>query len=104
VLDTASEAEHQAAAQEALAVAREKVSSGMYFLVVVDEVLNAISEGLLDEQLVLEMLAQRGNTHVVLTGRGVGDDMIAAADLVTECTKIKHPYDEGKLAVSGLDF
>jgi ATP:corrinoid adenosyltransferase len=25
-------------------------------------------------------------------------------DLVTECKKIRHPYDLGKLAVKGLDF
>lgn len=103
VVDTASEAEHVTAASDALMLAREKLETKP-FLLVLDEVLNAVDEGLLPETAVLEVLEGRGETHIVLTGRGVTSKVIAAADLVTECKKIKHPYDEGKLAVQGLDY
>ena len=63
-----------------------------------------MSEGLVESSLVIELLAMRGDTHVVLTGRGLTPELEAVADLVTECKKIKHPYDTGRLAVAGLDF
>jgi len=105
VVDSASEEEHKAAAIKGLDRVKEKLAEKP-FLLVMDEVLNAVSEGLLDEKDVLNVIDQRGETHVILTGRvGVSARMIlAGADLVTECKKIKHPYDSGKLAVRGLDF
>lgn len=106
VIDKASEEEHTRAAEEGLRIAREKLEDKP-FLLVLDEVLNAVSENLLSASKVLEFLDKRGETHIVLTGR-VGTDpartILAGADLVTECRKIKHPYDEGKLAVRGLDY
>jgi cob(I)alamin adenosyltransferase len=103
VVDTASEAEHVAAAVKALSLAKAKLST-QPFLLVLDEVLNAVSEGLLDEESLLNLLQQRGKTHIVLTGRGMSEQIIEAANLVTECRKMKHPYDVGQLAVAGLDF
>lgn len=104
VVDTASEEEHKQAAGEALELAGEKLASGQYFLVVIDEVLNAVAEGIIAEQDVWKLLKRRGATHVVLTGRDAGAGIIERADLVTECRKIKHPYDRGEMAVQGLDF
>jgi cob(I)alamin adenosyltransferase len=43
-------------------------------------------------------------THVIVTGRDAPDMLIEAADLVTEMTKIKHPFDAGIKAARGLDF
>jgi cob(I)alamin adenosyltransferase len=103
VVDTASEDEHVQAAKEGLALVQQKLSEKP-FLLVMDEVLNAVSEGLLAEQEIINALAQRGATHVILSGRGVTEGVVQAAHLVTECKKIKHPYDLGKLAVKGLDF
>lgn len=105
VIDTASEEEHKQASQDGLAVVRQKLIE-QPFLLVMDEVLNAVSEGLLEEKEVMETLDNRGSTHVVLTGRS-GEPttrLLEGSDLVTECKKIKHPYDLGKLAVKGLDF
>jgi cob(I)alamin adenosyltransferase len=103
VVDTASEDEHVQAAKEGLELVKQKLSEKP-FLLVMDEVLNAVSEGLLQEKDVLDVLHQRGATHIVLTGRGATEQIVNVADLVTECKKIKHPYDMGKLAVKGLDF
>ncbi len=105
VVDTASEVEHKMAAERGLQLVREKLQgTEPCFLIVMDEILNAVSEGLLESKQVMEVLNKRGETHVVLTGRGASKEIIEVADLVTECRKIKHPYDTGKLAVQGLDF
>lgn len=103
VVDTASEEEHQLAAKSNLELAEEKLKEKP-FLLVMDEVLNAVSEGLIESKRVMELLNSRGDTHIVLTGRGLPKEIEAQVDLVTECKKVKHPYDLGKLAVSGLDF
>jgi cob(I)alamin adenosyltransferase len=106
VVDTASEDEHIEAAKQGLKMVEQKLAEKP-FLLVMDEVLNAISEGLLESGAVMEVLSQRGNTHIVMTGRAGTEPartVLAGADLVTECKKIKHPYDNGKLAVRGLDF
>ncbi len=104
VVDKASEDEHKRAAKDGLKLVEEKLVSGNYQLVVLDEVVNAISEGLLIENEVLEVLSLRGKAHVVLTGRGASEKLEAVADLVTECRKVKHPYDLGVTAVKGLDY
>lgn len=103
VVDTASEEEHRQAAAKSLEMANKHLQE-MPFLLVMDEVLNAVNEGLIEVEKLIKVLGNRGETHVVLTGRGLPKEIEEVADLVTECKKIKHPYDTGKLAVSGLDF
>lgn len=100
--DHASESEHRQAAKAALAKARQLIRN--VDVLVLDEVINAVSDGLLEESEVLDLLAARGQTHLILTGRGASADLIDKADLVTEMKKIKHPFDKGQKAVNGLDF
>lgn len=103
VVDKVSKEEHKKAAREGLKLVEEKLLKKP-FLLVMDEILNAVSEGLLAEDEVLGVLGKRGETHIVMTGRGVTVKLEEQADLVTECKKIKHPYDKGELAVQGLDY
>jgi cob(I)alamin adenosyltransferase len=108
VVDTASEDEHKLAASTGLQMARKSLQEKP-FLLVMDEVLNAVDEGLISEKELLELLSNIGETHIVLTGRtkpsgSLPEGLMTSVDLVTECKKIKHPYDLGKLAVKGLDF
>lgn len=100
--DHAGEDEHKEAAGLALEKARELIKE--VDVLVLDEVINAIGDGLVEESEVLELLIGRGETHVVLSGRGASKKLIEAADLVTQMRKAKHPFDEGKKAVKGLDF
>ncbi|HSV95248.1 MAG TPA: cob(I)yrinic acid a,c-diamide adenosyltransferase [Spirochaetia bacterium] len=79
-------------------------TGGMVDLLVLDEVLRAVNDRLLTIEDVLEIVKMRDKTHVVLTGHDCPREIKEIADLVTEMKKIKHPYDKGVLAVSGLDF
>lgn len=105
VVDSASEDEHKAAAKNGVEMALQRLKEKP-FLLVMDEVLNAIDEGLINEKELLDLISKREATHLILTGRrGKGlRSVLENADLVTECKKIKHPYDLGKLAIKGLDF
>jgi len=102
VVDYATETEHTLAAEAALKKAYTLI--GKVEVLVLDEVNNAVDEGLLDVAAVLTFLSQRGATHIILTGRNVNKKVVAVASLVTEMKKIKHPYDTGVLAVKGLDY
>jgi len=93
---------HQKAAKLALQQATDLLHQ--VDVLILDEINNAISDGLIDIQDILSLLQERGSTHLILTGRSADQKLITAADLVTEMKKIKHPYDQGKLAVKGLDF
>jgi len=105
VVDTHVENEHRLAAAAALTKAMEILDSDFPpQVLVIDEVCNAIADNLIEEQEVLNLIERRGQTHIILTGRFASAELIAAADLVTEMKKIKHPYDQGVLAIKGLDF
>ena len=67
VVDTASDAEHKEAAQQGMQAAIESLEKKP-FLLVLDEVLNGVDEGLVAEKELLELLDQRGDTHIVMTG------------------------------------
>ena len=49
-------------------------------------------------------LPWRADLHVVVTGRNARDELIAAADLVTEMTQVKHPFRDGVKAQAGIEF
>ncbi|MFQ5701303.1 MAG: cob(I)yrinic acid a,c-diamide adenosyltransferase [Acidobacteriota bacterium] len=103
--DKLPEEEHLEAARLGLEFAREKVVSGAYDLVILDEINNAIADGLLDIEPVLDLLDNKPEkVHIILTGRNAHPRIIEKAHLVTEMTEIKHPYQQGILAQKGIDF
>ena len=77
-----------------------------YRLVLLDEVNIALKLGYLDVATVLDGLAQKpADSHVILTGRGAPDKLIAIADLVTEMSLVKHPFrEQGIKAQPGIEF
>ena len=78
--------------------------SGQYQLVILDEINVAIQFGLLKEESVLSLLDSVPlGTELVLTGRNATDNLVERADLVTECRKIKHYYDSGVMARTGIE-
>jgi len=104
VVDKATAKAHRQAAQAALKKARKLLQTQKYEVLVCDEINNTLADGLLDIKQIIELLKERGKTHLVLTGRNAPRKLIELADLVTEMRKVKHPYDQGKKAVKGLDF
>lgn len=73
-------------------------------MLILDEVNNAVSDGLIDLIDLIDLISKRGKTHIIITGRNASAELVEAADLVTEMKKIKHPFDQGKRAVKGLDY
>lgn len=97
--------EDVALAQETLAAAREKVLSGQYDMVILDEVNYAVSYGLLDVESVVRLIQEKPpELHLVLTGRDARPEVVDVADLVTEMREIKHAFREGVKAQKGIEF
>ena len=91
-------------AVKALVLAKEKLLSGEYDMVILDEVNGAIGFGLLPVDAVLDLLRIRPKqVELVLTGRNAHPQVIAAADLVTEMVEIKHYYKAGVPARLGIE-
>jgi cob(I)alamin adenosyltransferase len=97
--------EDLAAAAAGFAAARELVESGEYDLVVLDELVTAVFFELVSLDSVLAMMATKpAGVELVLTGRRAPQELIAAADLVTEMRPLKHYYDAGVEARPGIEF
>ena len=100
--------EHQAAAQDALKIAKDRIASGAYDLVVLDEIIYAIDYAgvqlvSLDEVLGL-LDAKPPSLHLILTGRNAPQALIDRADLVTEMKEVKHPWQPKIPAQAGIDW
>jgi cob(I)alamin adenosyltransferase len=93
------------AAERAFERTQELMARPGLGMLILDEILVALRLKQLDEQRVLDALAnKREDLHVVLTGRGATEAMIERADLVTEMKLIKHPYRAGIRAQKGIEF
>lgn len=91
--------------EEAWNFASDKILSGGYDLVILDEINYAISYKMLDPEKVAEKLRQRPEmVHVILTGRNAHPAIVEMADLVTEMREIKHPYQKGIMAQRGIEY
>lgn len=87
-------------------LAKEKIASGNYDLIVLDEFTYVMHYEWLDTNEVMEWLRlhRPPNLHLVITGRSAPEALIAQADLVTEMKVIKHPYEQGIQAQAGVEF
>ena len=95
----------KATAREAWELARQKICSGDYDLVVLDELTYTLTYGWIPVQEVIDVLRQRPDgLHVIITGRDAPEELIDYADLVTEMREIKHPFQEGLKAQPGIEF
>lgn len=95
----------RAAAARAWDAAMALMADDSVSLVILDEINIALRYGQLDSAQVLRALAKkRADLHVVLTGRNALDEVIEAADLVTEMTQIKHPFRSGVKAQVGIEY
>jgi cob(I)alamin adenosyltransferase len=97
--------EDRAAAAGGFGRARALVESGDYDLVVLDELVTAVFFELVPVSSVLELIARKpAAVELVITGRRAPDELVAAADLATEMRPLKHYYDAGVQARSGIEY
>ncbi len=85
---------------------KERLLSGEYDLVVLDEITYPLTYGWLPVEEVLDALRARPPyVHVILTGRDAPAELVEFADLVTEMQEVKHPYrTQGIKAQAGIEF
>jgi cob(I)alamin adenosyltransferase len=104
--DTKEKQEHVAAAQEGLAWLREQIENANYDVIIADELISAIEVELLELAEIADIIAfAKGKIQAfALTGHNKYNELLEAADLVSEMKMIKHPYYQGRLAERGIDY
>ena len=95
-----------AAAQAGWEKAKELIRNPDVKFILLDEINIALRYDYLDIDEVVDFLLHEKPlmTHVVLTGRNAKDELIEAADLVTEMSLVKHPFRDGIKAQKGIEF
>ncbi len=97
--------ETEARAREAWHIATDRLASGEYELVVLDEITYAVNYGWIELGEILTALKQRAEkVNVIITGRDAPKEIIEIADTVTEMKNIKHAFDQGVPAKRGIDL
>lgn len=103
--DTQDRERDVAAAARAWEKAKEMMADPSFRMVILDELNIVLRYDYLPLEDVLETLRGKPrDLHVVVTGRNARDDLIEAADLVTEMTQVKHPFRSGVKAQAGVEF
>ena len=100
-----TEADHAAQAAEGWAEIRRRIEAQTHQMYVLDEFTYPMKWGWVDVGEVVDVLARRGGRqHVIVTGRDAAPELVAAADLVLQTTKIKHPMDAGQKGQRGIEW
>jgi cob(I)alamin adenosyltransferase len=95
----------KATAQRAWEIAKAKLLSGEFQLVILDEITYTITYKFLDLDDVIDAIRRRpSHVNVILTGRGAHPALVELADLVSEVHEVKHPYRQGILAQVGIEY
>ena len=106
ILDDKSPREdHVKAANDTLEISKEKIMSGKFDVVILDEINYALQLELLNLNDVIDLIKSKpSELDLVLTGNHAAKEVIELADLVTEMKEIKHPFKSGIKAKKGIDF
>ena len=103
--ETQDRARDVAAAEAAWAEALNMMADPTIRLLVLDELNIALRYDYLPlADIVAALRVRRDDLHVVVTGRNAKPELIAAADLVTEMTLVKHHFAAGVRAQEGIEF
>jgi cob(I)alamin adenosyltransferase len=96
---------HIQKAKEGIALANKLISSNKYFLIILDEILDAQAAGLIGMEDIISIVWQRhGAAHIILTGRILPPEISPHIDLITRMQKIKHYFDKDENGIEGLDW
>jgi cob(I)alamin adenosyltransferase len=86
-------------------VARDKLASGDYDLLVLDELTYLVNYGWVSAvDVVAGVVGRSPKTNVVITGRDAPTELVEIADTVTEMRKVKHAYEQGIRAMKGIEY
>ncbi len=97
--------EHRKNAQDAIWLAQQKMESGRFDILILDEINNALKLRLVDLEQVLEIIQRKpALMHLVLTGRDAHPQVIELADTVSEIKEVKHAYRKGIEPQPGIDY
>jgi len=81
------------------------MKTGRYDVIILDEILNCVSEKFLGESEALKLIRTKPEAlELVLTGRGATPGLVALSDYVTRLDKVKHPFDRGQRARKGIEY
>jgi cob(I)alamin adenosyltransferase len=94
-----------AAAERAWTKTKELMADDSFALIILDELNIALRYDYLNLQsVVAELSARRNDLHIVVTGRNAKPELVAAADLVTDMSLVKHHFAAGVKAQPGIEF
>lgn len=97
--------ETAAKGRHAWEVARAKLASGEYDMLILDELTYAVTYGWVPVADVVDAVVNRApKTNVVITGRDAAPELIEIADTVTEMRMVKHAYEKGIKARKGIEY
>ena len=86
-------------------VATEKLASGDYDLLILDELTYTVTFGWVAVADVVAAVRDRApHTNVIITGRDAAPEIIELADTATEMVMLKHAYQQGIRAKRGIEF
>ena len=96
---------HKKAAVNTINIAKEKITSNKYDLVILDEINYALKLNLVTVDQILELINHKPKkTTLVLTGNYLVKEIEEYSDIITQMTEIKHPYNNGIKAKQGIDY
>lgn len=100
-----TQADHAADAREGWAEIQRRLAGQAHRLYVLDEFTYVMKWGWVPVEQVVETLRTRpGTQHVVITGRDPDPALVEIADVVTDMTKVKHPFDAGRKGQKGIEW
>ena len=103
--DKSPKEDHEKIAKEAVRISNERIQSGNYDIIILDEINYAVNLNLITMDDVLNLIKSKPKgVDLILTGNYAKKEIIEASDLVTEMREIKHPFQKGIKAKEGIDF
>lgn len=108
VLDKKPKQLHIDKAKEGLLLIKKLISTRKYFLIILDEILDAQASELITIEEISELFKAAKSSdappNLILTGRILPPELSTHIDLITQMKKIKHYYDKGDKGIEGLDW
>lgn len=90
---------------ESFEYACKKVASGKYDMIILDEIINLISYGLLKIEDTIDLIKNKPKKLcIVLTGINAPRKLLDMADTVTEMREVKHAFSRGIKAKKGIEY